>query len=352
MDIQKYIELLREIIKTPSFSGEENGTADILSRFLSNEGIPFKRVQNNLIAINHHFDPHKENFLLNSHHDTVKVNAGWTRDPFGAEIEDGNIFGLGSNDAGGPLIALLAAFIHYYNKKDLPFNIVFTATAEEETFGPNGLSALLVKELPDLSLGIIGEPTGLALGVAEKGLLVLDVEYRGKAGHAARDTGVNAIYLAMEDITWFRNYKFDQISEHLGPVTMQVTKIEAGYQHNVIPDICRLVVDIRINDCYSNTDILKIVRQNIQGIVTPRSLKWNSRSISMNHPVVKKAQNMGIPVFGSPTLSDQVHCDFPTVKIGPGQSERSHTPDEYIGVDELKEGIHTVIQLLDGLQLH
>ncbi len=345
-----HIELLKRLIRTPSFSGQEDKTATIIAEYLQQNGVEITRIKNNIISRNKHFNPASKTILLNSHHDTVKDNEGWIKDPFGAEEVGDTIYGLGSNDAGGSLISLIATFIQLHDKP-LPYNLVMVASAEEETFGKNGLSSLLDHHLPHFDLGIIGEPTSLELAVAEKGLLVLDGESKGVSGHAARNTGTNAIYRALEDIEWLRQFTFEKVSENLGPVTLQVTQIEAGYQHNVIPDSCRYVVDVRVNDCYTNEEIVNIIQQNIKGSIQPRSLKWNSRYIPAHHPIVKRAKDLGIRTFGSPTLSDQVHCRFPTVKIGPGDSERSHTPDEYILKSEIEKGIATYIRLLDGLEL-
>jgi len=343
------VGLLKSLIKTPSLSGEEDKTAEIIGSYLTSRSVKFTHYDNNIISLHPGYTEGKPTVLLNSHHDTVKVSEGWTKDPFGAEVDGDILYGLGSNDAGGCLVSLIEAYIYFY-EKELPFNLILAATAEEENFGPNGLASVLSDRLPNIDMGIIGEPTSLQCGVAEKGLMVCDGITRGKAGHAARKTGVNAIYLAMKDVQFLKDLEMDRVSPFLGPVTFQVTQIEAGYQHNVIPDSCKYVIDIRINELYSNKEILELLQQYLKADITPRSMKWNSKGISMDHPLVKSSQAIGLKTFGSPTMSDQMNCDFPTIKLGPGESPRSHTPDEYIKLSEIKTGIETYIKLINQLK--
>lgn len=344
------VELLKALIKTPSFSGEEDKTADIIGSYLSSKEVKYSRYDNNIISIHSGYQEGRPTIMLNSHHDTVKVSKGWKKDPFGAEIVGDVLYGLGSNDAGGCLVSLIDAFLHFY-EKELPFNLILAATAEEENFGPKGLASVLSRHLPKIDMGIIGEPTSLECGVAEKGLMVCDGVTHGKAGHAARKTGINAIYLAMKDVQFIKDLEMDRVSPFLGPVTFQVTQIEAGYQHNVIPDTCKYVIDIRINELYSNKEILDLLQQYLKADVTPRSMRWNSKGISLDHPLVKSAQSIGLTTFGSPTLSDQMNCNFPTIKLGPGDSPRSHTPDEFIKLSEIEAGINTYIKLLNELKM-
>lgn len=339
------IDLLKSLIATPSFSREESKTADLIQDFLQDQGVPTKRHLHNVWTLNNYFDSSKPTLLLNSHHDTVKPNDGYTRDPFEASEEDGKLYGLGSNDAGGPLVTLMATFLHFYEREDLNWNLVFCASAEEEVSGENGLGAVL-SELPKLDCALVGEPTQMRMGVAEKGLMVLDCEAQGVSGHAARDEGENAIYKAMKDIEWLRTYEFDNKSEYLGPIRMSVTQIEAGTQHNVVPDRCSFVVDIRSTDAYTHDEILEIIKAHITSEATPRSTRLKPSSIPLDHPLVKAGKNLGLCSFGSPTLSDQAVLSIPSMKMGPGQSARSHTSDEYIELKEIEEGIDTYIKLL------
>lgn len=344
-------DLLISLIKTPSLSREEGATADVLHEFFTAHSIKTKRILNNIIVYNTYFDEHKPTILLNSHHDTVKPANGWLTDPFTPILEDGKIIGLGSNDAGGPLVALIAAFLHFYNSQDLAYNLVLVASAEEEVSGTQGIECIL-PQLPSIALGIVGEPTSLNMAIAEKGLLVLDCVAKGVAGHAAHSTGENAIYKAIQDIEWFKNYQFPKISNTLGPVKMTVTGIQAGKQHNVVPDQCSFMVDVRTTDMYSNEEVFEIVKSSISSDVVARSFRLQPSSISGQHPIVLQAQKMGCTLYGSPTLSDQAFMkNFPTVKIGPGDTHRSHTAGEYILEDELRKGIETYINLLDGLKI-
>lgn len=338
------IELLGQLIQTPSFSREEAGTAAILEEFLTRHGILAQRRGNNVWAVSQPFDPQKPTILLNSHHDTVKPGVAWTYPPFGAVLEGDKLTGLGSNDAGAAAVSLLTVFRYFYNQPTA-FNLICAITAEEEISGANGIKSIL-PELGKIDFGIVGEPTGMHAAVAEKGLLVLDGVAHGRTGHAAREEGENALYKALDDITWLRNYQFPQVSELLGPVKMTVTQITAGTQHNVLPDECRYVVDIRTNECYTNEEILAVVRTHVQADITPRSTHLQSSGISLNHPIVQQAVAMGKTTYGSPTLSDQALMRFDTLKMGPGDSARSHAPDEYILLSEIREGITDYIELL------
>lgn len=343
------IELLKLFIKTESFSKNEHNVATILSGYLDSYCLDVNRSGNNIWCWAKDKDDSKPTILLNSHLDTVKPSTKWTYDPFGATIEGDKLTGLGSNDAGGPLVSLLATFMHLKDL-DLPYNLVFAASAEEEISGENGIASILPK-LGKIDLGIIGEPTQMQMAVAEKGLMVLNCEAHGKTGHAARDEGENALYKAMSDIEWFKTYQFPKVSPHLGAVKMTVTQIECGSQHNVVPDTCKFVVDVRLNECYSNKELHSIIKEHVSCDVEARSYRLNSSFISTDHPLVKKGVEMGLTYYGSPTTSDQAVMDFTTVKIGCGDSARSHTPNEYIYLSEIKEGITTYIKLLSGLQL-
>ena len=340
------ISLLKNLISIPSPSGHEGGTAELLIQILSAHGVTSQRKGHNIWAKNQHFDPSKPTLLLNSHHDTVKPAPGWVRNPFLPSLENGTLYGLGSNDAGASLVCLLATFLHFYEEEHLPYNLIFAATAEEEISGPNGISAIL-PELGQVNCAIVGEPTGMNVAIAEKGLMVLDCTAMGRAGHAARSEGINAIYQALPDIEWFRNYKFPKISPVLGPVLMQVTAIEAGKQHNVVPAECRFTVDVRITDAYLPEELLEIIRAQVKAEVQPRSLRLRPSSISTEHPLVKACLRCGMTPFGSPTLSDQALIPFPSVKIGPGDSARSHTADEYILESEIGAGINGYVELLN-----
>ncbi|MBK9939581.1 MAG: M20 family metallo-hydrolase [Chitinophagaceae bacterium] len=343
------VELLKELISIPSFSKEEDQTAGILCRFIGTKGIVHTRVGNNVFALNKHFDDKKPTILLNSHHDTVKPNPQYTRNPFTAAIEDGKFFGLGSNDAGGCLVSLIATFLHFYEKPDLRYNIILAATAEEEISGSGGIEYTL-PYLPAINCAIVGEPTQMQMAVAERGLMVLDCISHGKAGHAARNEGENAIYNAIRDIEWFRNYKLLKISDLLGPSKMSVTVIETENKaHNMVPSQCKFVVDTRINELYSFEEVIDIIKANVQCEVTPRSTRLRSTSIAIGHPLVIAGINLGRTYYGSPTTSDKALMPFPTLKIGPGDSARSHTADEYIYIDEIKNGIELYIQLLNNV---
>ena len=339
------IELLKQLIAIPSFSKEEDKTADLIQSFFQNKGISTQRKGNNVWVKNLHFDASKPTILLNSHHDTVKPNVGYIKDPFFPEVKDGKLYGLGSNDAGASLVSLMVCFLHFSHAPDLKYNLILAATAEEEISGKNGVESIL-EELGDIDFAIVGEPTLLDLAIAEKGLMVLDCVAIGKSGHAARNEGENAIYKAMKDIEWFRTYAFDEVSKTLGPVRMSVTMINAGQQHNVVPDECKFVVDVRSTDCYSNTQILEIIRAHVKSKVEPRSTRLNPSSIPMDHPIVQAGIALGGRTYGSPTMSDQALMPYPSLKLGVGDSARSHTADEFVFIHEIEEGIEFYIQLL------
>jgi acetylornithine deacetylase len=346
---QEATGLLKQLIATPSFSKEEQNTADILEQFLSRRGVKTYAYLNNIWARNKNFDSAKPTILLNSHHDTVKPNKGYTLDPFSPIEKDGKLFGLGSNDAGGCLVSLIAVFLYYYNRENLKYNLIIAATAEEEVSGHNGIEALL-PHLETIDFGIVGEPTQMHMAVAEKGLMVLDCTATGRAGHAAREEGDNALYKALKDIEWFKNYRFDKISDLLGPAKMSVTVIETeNKQHNVVPSQCKFVVDCRVNELYTFEEMLDIIKANVQCEVKPRSTRLRSSSIPLSHPLIKAGIRLGRNYYGSPTTSDKALMNFPALKMGPGDSARSHTADEYIFTDEIRKGIDLYIQLLNQL---
>ncbi|RZK49063.1 MAG: M20/M25/M40 family metallo-hydrolase [Pedobacter sp.] len=345
---QASIALLKQLIQTPSFSKEEEHTATLIAKFLSERGIPYKQKLNNIWAYNKHYDTSKPTLLLNSHHDTVKPNPGYTLDPFKAIQQNDKLFGLGSNDAGGCLVALLACFLYYYEQPDLAYNICFAASAEEEISGRNGLE-LIIPELGPLDFAIVGEPTEMNLAIAEKGLIVIDCVAHGKAGHAAREEGENAIYKAMEDISWFKSYQFPKVSELFGPIKMSVTIIQAGSQHNVVPATCEFTVDIRVTDAYSNEEVVEIIKSHVKSEIKPRSVRLKPSSIDKAHPIVQSGLNLGKITYGSPTTSDQAVLDIPSLKCGPGYSGRSHMADEYIYISEIEKGIEDYIALLKPL---
>jgi acetylornithine deacetylase len=342
---QEAIDLLQALIETPSFSGEEDQTALLIENWFTQNGIPFQRENNNIWAFNQHFDESKPTLLLNSHHDTVKPNQGYTNDPFEAIVKDGKLFGLGSNDAGGCLVSLLATFVHFYGQENLPYNLVIVASAEEESSGKNGLNSVL-QHLPELDCAIVGEPTLMQLAIAEKGLLVLDVIVKGTASHAAHKNNDNPIYKAIPIIDWFNSYQFEKISEVLGPVKMTVTQVSAGKQHNVVPAECHLVVDIRVNDRYSNAEILATVKNHVAAEVNPRSMNLNASSIPLQHGLVQAGIALGRTTYGSPTLSDQSVLSCQSLKLGPGETLRSHSADEFIFINEIEEGIQLYIKIL------
>ena len=338
------VDLLIRLIKTPSFSREEAGTATLIQEFLAAHGVAAQRQQNNVWAVSAYFDADKPTVLLNSHHDTVRPGATWSYAPFGAVLEGDKLIGLGSNDAGASVVSLLAAFLYFQNKPNA-FNFICAITAEEEISGANGIRSVL-PEFGKIDLGIVGEPTGMNLAIAEKGLIVLDGTAHGKTGHAARDEGENALYKALGDIQWLRQYQFPKVSPLLGPVKVTVTQITAGSQHNVVPDRCQFVVDVRTNELYQNQEIIDVIRTHVQSEIIPRSTHLNSSRISENHPLIRKGIAMGKLIYGSPTLSDQSMMPFETLKMGPGESARSHTSDEFILVSEIRAGIRDYIELL------
>jgi acetylornithine deacetylase len=348
---EEAIGLLKQLIATPSFSKEEDKTAAIIENFLKSHGVKTNRHINNIWATNKFYHESKPTILLNSHHDTVKPNKGYTFDPFIPIEKDGKLFGLGSNDAGGSLVSIISVFLFFHDQENLKYNLVLGISAEEEISGKNGVEALL-SVLPKIDCGIVGEPTLLQMAIAERGLMVLDCVAKGKAGHAARNEGENAIYKAMMDIEWLYTYQFEKVSEFLGPVKMTVTSIETENKaHNVVPSECRFILDVRINELYTHEEALDIIEKNLQSSVTMRSDRLRSSMIPLDHPLVKAGLNLGRSYYGSPTSSDKALMSFPALKIGPGDSARSHTADEFIFVDEIREGIDLYIKLLEQVVL-
>ena len=343
------IELLQKLISKQSFSGEENETALLIIQWFSDHNIKYKSEVHNVWAKNKYFDPSKKTILLNSHHDTVKPNNGYTKDPFKAIVEDKKLYGLGSNDAGGCLVALIATFTHFYAKKNLEYNLVIVASAEEESSGPNGLNSML-KIIPKIDVAIVGEPTLMNLAVAEKGLVVFDAIVKGTPSHAAHPNNDNAIYNTVDVLKWFQEYKFEKKSPVLGDVKMTVTQIKAGKQHNAVPAEVELVIDVRVNDRYTNEEIAQILKKKSPcTTIEARSLRLNSSSIPISHPLVEAGVELGRKTYGSPTLSDQAVLSCPSLKLGPGDSPRSHTADEFIYLAEIEEGIDIYIQLLEKI---
>jgi acetylornithine deacetylase len=341
------INLLKELIATPSFSKEENDTADLLCSFFASHEIPFSRVGNNIYARNKNYHSSRKSILLNSHHDTVRPNKHYSMDPFTPIEKDGKLYGLGSNDAGGCLVSLAAVFLYYYDHPDPKHNIVFAASAEEEISGVNGIE-LVLPYLGQIDFGIVGEPSKLEMAVAERGLMVIDCVASGKPGHAARNEGENALYKAIEDIDWIRNNRFEKKSDLLGETRMSVTVIETeNKQHNVVPAQCKYVIDVRVNELYSFEEILEALKENLKSSFKPRTTRMKSTAIPLDHPLVKSGVRLGKNFYGSPTTSDKALMPFPALKMGPGDSARSHTADEYIYVNEIKDGIITYIKLLD-----
>ena len=333
---QDAVELLKAMIRTPSLSKEEAGTADLLAKFLTERGVEVHRKKNNVWAFNKYYDPAKPTILLNSHHDTVKPNSAYTRDPFEPSVEGDRLYGLGSNDAGASVVSLYAAFC-LLTEREQPYNLIFLASCEEEVSGKNGLESVL-PYLPPIKFAVVGEPTGMNPAVAEKGLMVLDCVAKGKAGHAARNEGVNAIYRAMDDIAWFRSFQFPEQSDFLGPVKMSVTMIQAGTQHNVVPDTCSFVVDVRSNEFYSNEELFRQISSHVQSEVKARSFRLNSSRTELSHPFVQRAVMLGREPFGSPTLSDQALMPFPSDDIP-------------TVLPEIREAIDLYVRLLDNLKL-
>ncbi len=339
------LSLLRSMIKTPSFSREEEGTAAVIEAFMRDVGIVPRRAGNNVFAFAEDYDPTRPTVLLNSHHDTVKPNAGYTRDPFSPDIEDGTLFGLGSNDAGASVVSLLAAFREFHDNRNLRFNLCIALTAEEEVSGKGGIESLLPL-LGNIELAVVGEPTGMNPAIAERGLMVVDCTCRGTGGHAARKEGDNAIYKALEGIDRIRRHRFDRTSPYLGDTMMTVTVINAGTQHNVIPAECRYTVDVRMTESYTHEELLELIGDMCGGEAVARSMRLRPSHISESHPFVSYAVSKGLTPFGSPTLSDQALIPAPSVKIGPGDSARSHSADEYIRLEEIRHAIDTYIDLI------
>jgi acetylornithine deacetylase len=341
------ILLLKKLIETQSFSKEEENTAILIEGWFVENEIPFKRTKNNIWAMNRYFDERKPTLLLNSHHDTVKPNSAYTNDPFKAIVKDGKLYGLGSNDAGGCLVSLMATFTYFYAQENLKYNLVIVASAEEENSGKNGLNSML-PIIPHIDVAIVGEPTLMNLAIAEKGLVVFDAVVAGTPSHAAHPNNNNSIYNSIEVLQWFQDFKFEKTSEALGDVKMTVTQINAGSQHNVVPAHVDLVIDVRVNDAYSNQEIADILQEKSPCTkITPRSLRLNSSAISTEHDLVKAGVAMGRATYGSPTLSDQACLTCQSLKLGPGDSTRSHSANEFIYLAEIEEGIKIYIALLN-----
>lgn len=343
------IALLKDLIETPSFSSEEDKTAELIVQWFQKYNIDYKRTVNNVWALNKHFDDSKPTLLLNSHHDTVKPNTAYTKDPFKAIVEDSKLFGLGSNDAGGCLVSLIATFTYFYEQPDLNYNLVIVASAEEESSGPNGLNSML-KVIPKIDVAIVGEPTLMQLAIAEKGLVVFDAKVKGTPSHSAHPNDDNAIYNCISVLQWFKDYKFEKVSDVLGEVKLTVSQIKAGKQHNAVPAEVDLVVDVRVNDCYSNAEIVEILQKEAPcDSIIPRSLRLNSSSIPKEHALVQAGIALGRETYGSPTLSDQAVLSCPSLKLGPGDSTRSHSADEFIYISEIEEGIELYVKLLQEI---
>ena len=342
------VALLERLVATPSVSRDEGRTADLLAAHLAAHGVTAERLHNNLHVRCAHFDPAKPTLLLNSHHDTVKPNPAYTRDPFAPTVEGDRLYGLGSNDAGASGVSLLAAFRHFYDRKDLKYNLIVAITAEEENSGHNGLEAVIPR-LGPIDFAIVGEPTLMQLAIAERGLVVIDCVAHGRAGHAAREEGDNAIYRALPDIEWFRTFRFPKESDLFGAVKMTVTIIEAGSQHNVVPAECRFTVDIRVTDRYTNEEVIEEIRRHVSCDVVPRSTRLKPSSIDPAHPIVQAGLALGRTTYGSPTTSDQALLDVPSLKLGVGDSARSHSADEFVYLSEIEEGIGLYIQMLERI---
>lgn len=340
------VELLQHLISTPSISRNEKAAADIMQQQMESYGLVPRREANNLWVLSPDWDANKPTLLLNAHIDTVKPAASYTRDPFAPTLEDGCLYGLGSNDCGGGLTTLLQAF-RWLTLRPQPYNLIYLASAEEEVSGKDGISRVLPL-LPKIDVAIVGEPTGMQPAIAEKGLMVLDVIAHGKSGHAARNEGVNAIYEALDDMKWIRDYKFQKVSPFLGPTKMTLTVINAGTQHNVIPDTCTMLVDIRTNEYYTNEEVYEFVKEHLKSEVHAHSFRLHSSHIAPEHPLIKKCVSMGMTPYGSPTLSDQALMSFPSFKLGPGESARSHSADEFIRIDEMRHAFETYQELLDS----
>ena len=340
------VQLLKKLIAIPSVSRNEKDAADIMEQTIRSYGFEPQREANNLWIIDPHYDESRPTLLLNAHIDTVKPVASWSRDPFSPDVEDGVLYGLGSNDCGGGLCSLLQIF-RMLTEKPQSYNLIYLASAEEEVSGKDGITRALPL-LPHIDLAIVGEPTGMNPAVAEKGLMVLDVIAHGKSGHAARNEGVNAIYEALDDMRWIRDYKFEKVSEFLGPTKMTLTVVNSGTQHNVIPDKCTMLVDIRTNEFYDNEEVYEFIRQHLKSEVKAHSFRLKSSRIDPEHPLIRKCVAMGMKPFGSPTLSDQALMHFPSFKLGPGESSRSHSANEFIRISEIRDAIAKYETLLDG----
>lgn len=349
--VEQSIELLKKMIQIPSKSREEKKVADCIESFLQEQAVEYERKKENFFAKDPYWNPDFPVILLNSHIDTVSVVEGWSEDPFGAIEKNGCIYGLGSNDAGASVVTQLALFRILCRESDRDYNLIWSATAEEEVSGKNGIE-FLFPFLEKIDLAIVGEPTNMQMAIAEKGLMVIDATAKGKAGHAARNEGQNAIYKALKDIAWIESKKFEEISSLLGPVKMTVTQIEAGHQHNVVPDRCRFVIDVRSNECYSNREIFSILEDELQSELVARSYRLNSSTISTTHPLVERGMKLGLNCYGSPTMSDQALIPVTSVKIGPGDSARSHTADEFIRRSEIEQAVSIYLELFDDLVLH
>ena len=350
MDMHQYthdaVELLKALISTPSVSRDETAAADVFAGFIGSYGLPVRRIGNNLL-VQEELDPAKPTLLLNAHIDTVKPVSTWTRDPFTPTIDGDRLYGLGSNDCGGGLVSLLQVY-RMLRGMSIPYNLVYLASCEEEVSGANGFS-LALPELPHIDVAIVGEPTGMQPAIAEKGLMVIDGVAHGKSGHAARDEGVNAIYEALDDLVWLRDYRFRKVSPLLGPTKMTVTVINSGTQHNVVPDECRFVIDVRTNEYYKNEYLFAFLQKQMKKCeLKARSFRLSSSRISEDHPLVKRCLQLGMSPFGSPTLSDQALMPFPSLKLGPGQSCRSHSANEYILISEIEKAIETYVQLISN----
>jgi acetylornithine deacetylase len=343
------VELLEHLIATPSVSRSEEMAANIMEQAIRDLGFQPRREANNVWALDPHFDENRPTLLLNAHLDTVKPVATWTRNPYCPEQDGDVLYGLGSNDCGGGLVSLLQVFA-WLTAKEQPYNVIYLASAEEEVSGKDGISRVLPL-LPPVEVAIVGEPTGMQPAIAEKGLMVLDVVAHGTSGHAARGEGVNAIYEALEDLHFLHTHKFRKVSDLLGPTIMNVTMIHAGTQHNVVPDRCEMVVDIRTNEFYQNEFVFEFLKKRLKSEVTARSFRLHSSRIDPQHPIVRRCKSMGLKPFGSPTLSDQALMSFPSLKLGPGESSRSHSADEFIRISEIAAAIETYIRLLDQINI-
>ncbi len=344
---QEAVELLQALIRTPSLSRDEARTADLVERFLAAHGAVPKRLYNNVWARSEGFDPARPTLLLNSHHDTVRPAASYTRDPFAPTLEEGRLYGLGSNDAGASVVALTETFLTFRRRK-LPFNLVVAISAEEECMGEHGMRAL-VPALGKIDMALVGEPTGMQAATGERGLVVLDCTARGRSGHAARGEGINALYIALDDIARLRGFRFERESPLLGPIGIAVTQIEAGTQHNVVPDVCRFVVDVRTTDAYTNEQTVDILRAALQSEAIPRSTRIRAAAVGEEHPLVQAARAVGRRTFVSPTTSDRTLMPFPSLKMGPGESSRSHSADEYVLVDEIDQALGIYEQYIEQL---